>query len=126
METRSVKERILDELRVAPRSKEELLGQFEYEPQQRGAASILAYLVKVGQAEITADGLYRLTGREPQKAKKKRDPVVEVVEAEPSGPELEWALWHDGDLLLRRGEVSLVLTQEERDRLLEWLPRVAA
>lgn len=34
---------------------------------------------------------------------------------------LQWALWHDGDLLLRRGEATLVLTAEERGRLLTWL-----
>lgn len=91
-----------------------------------GAASVLAYLVKSGQAEIN-DGLYRLTGRGPVKVQTKpRQQVVEIVEPAQTEPELEWALWHDGDLLLRRGDVSLVLTQEERERLEAWLPRVAA
>lgn len=56
----------------------------------------------------------------------------EPSQAEPEPPDapedtadapepLQWALWHDGDLLVRRGEVTLVLTLEEVTRLHAWL-----
>lgn len=129
MESRTVKERLLDELREAGRTKEYLLAQFGYEAQQRGAASVLAYLVRSDQAEII-NGVYFLTGREPQKVASKAHPQVEQPPAEPpvvqSEPELQWALWHDGDLLIRRGEINLVLTAAERERISAWLQKVAA
>lgn len=124
MESRTVKERLLDDLRSAHRTKEELLAEFRDDRQARGAASVLAYLVKTDQAEIV-DGRYRLTGRAPQKVAQAPRRTVEapVVQSE---PELQWALWHDGDLLIRRGEVNLVLTPNERKSIVDWLQKVAA
>jgi len=126
METRTVKERILDELRGAHRTKDELLAQFEYGPQGRGAASLLAYLVKSGQVEIV-DDRYRLTGRGPTKVERAPRHAPEPLGvAQPPEPELQWALWHDGDLLIRRGDVSVVLTSDERERIAAWLSKVPA
>ena len=130
METRTVKERLLDDLRTAPRTKDELLSEFRDDRQARGAASVLAYLVKTDQAEIV-DGRYRLTGRAPQKIARaltstlRTEPTIEAPVAPPE-PELQWALWHDGDLLIRRGEVNLVLTPNERKLIGDWLSKVAA
>lgn len=129
METRTVKERIVEMLRGGPCTKEQLLAQFEYERQQRGAASVVAYLLKTGQIEPDGDQL-RLTGRAPAKPdpKPKRQAVVEseqpIETPQPTPlaePPLEWALWHDGDLLIRRGEMTVVLTSEERKRIGEWM-----
>ena len=124
METRTVKERLLDDLRTSHRTKEELLAEFRDDRQARGAASVLAYLVKTDQAEIV-DGRYRLTGRAPQKVAQAPRRTVEapVVQSE---PELQWALWHDGDLLIRRGDITLVMTAAERERISSWLQRVAS
>lgn len=130
METRTVKERLLDDLRTAPRTKDELLAEFRDDRQARGAASVLAYLVKTDQAEIV-DGRYRLTGRAPQKIARAPTSTLRVetpieAPAAPPEPELQWALWPDGDLLIRRGEINLVLTAAERERISAWLQRVAA
>ena len=134
METRTVKERILDMLRVVPATRDELLAQFDYERQQRGAASVIAYLAKTEQIEPCDGNRLRLTGRAPAKPepRPKRQAVVEpeqpiqTPQAEPAQPPLEWALWHDGDLLIRRGEVNLVLTPNERKLIGDWLAKVAA
>ena len=123
----TVKEQLIAELQRKGQTKDALLAMFPEQNTMRGAASVLAYLVKTGQAEIR-DGVYFLTGREPERAapKPRRQASARAAEPASSAPPLEWALWHDGDLLLRRGDVSIVLTQEERGRLEEWLPRVAA
>lgn len=146
METRTVKERIVEMLTAAARTKDELLAQFDSGRQARGAASVIAYLIRSGQVEVDADGRHRLTGRAPIKVTPapKRKPlpapapwppravaepetVTETPQpAPPAEPPLEWALWHDGDLLIRRGEMTIVLTDAERTRISEWLGRVAA
>lgn len=143
METRTVKERIVEMLIAAPSTKNELLAQFDYERQQRGAASVIAYLIRSGQVEVDADGRHRLTGRAPIKvaqAPKRRplptpepwpvraepEPQPEPQPTTPAEPELQWALWHDGDLLIRRGDQTIILTEAERTRISDWLGRVAA
>ncbi|HWS75058.1 MAG TPA: hypothetical protein VN324_07950 [Quisquiliibacterium sp.] len=60
-------------------------------------------------------------------ARELQGPPAELVQtpAEPAEAEdttdtpepLQWALWHDGDLLLRRGETTLVLSLDEATRL---------
>lgn len=53
---------------------------------------------------------------------KERPAEPAAAEDADNAPEpLQWALWNDGDLLLRRGEVSFVLTSDERRRLMGWL-----
>jgi hypothetical protein len=62
---------------------------------------------------------------EPQEAA--QEPVEATLEPEPQDatPDalepLQWALWHDGDLMLRRGEATVVLTLAEVTRLHAWL-----
>jgi hypothetical protein len=144
METRTVKERIVEMLQDAARTKAELLAQFDSDRQARGAASVVAYLIRSGQVEVDADGRHRLTGRAPIKVTPapKRKPLpapapwpvrsepepepAPVASPEPAQPPLKWALWHDGDLLIRRGEMTIVLTDAERTRISDWLGRVAA
>ena len=136
METRTVKERLLEDLRSAPRTKDELLEQFDGSRQQRGAAGVLAYLLRSDQVEIV-DGRYVLTGRKRKLEPTPRAAVPQpmswptsTLQVEPpvvqSEPELQWALWHDGDLLIRRGEVNLVLTPNERKSIVDWLQKVVA
>ncbi|MFE8033811.1 hypothetical protein [Thiohalocapsa marina] len=52
---------------------------------------------------------------EPEPAPNAQDDATEAPEP------LQWALWHDGDLMLRRGEATVVLTLAEVTRLHAWL-----
>lgn len=62
--------------------------------------------------------------QEPQEAAQEPAEAEAPPDAQDDAPEpLQWALWHDGDLLLRRGEATVVLTSEERERLMAWLGR---
>ena len=56
----------------------------------------------------------------------KTSDAIDTLRAALAEPELQWALWHDGDLLIRRGEVNLVLTPNERKSIVDWLQKVAA
>lgn len=58
------------------------------------------------------------SAQEPQDAPE--PPAEPEATTEPTDA-LQWALWHDGDLLLRRGETTLVLTMAEVTRLHAWL-----
>lgn len=60
--------------------------------------------------------------QDPQEAAQQPAEPEEAPEAEDAAAEpLQWALWHDGDLLIRRGEASVVLTLDEVTRLHAWL-----
>jgi hypothetical protein len=123
IESGSVKEQLLAALQSGPSARDYLLSLFDDAAQRRGAAGLLSYLVRSGQVEVDDEGIYRLTGRPAQPIARKRQqlqPQVEVPAASPA-PELQWALWHDGDLLIRRGEMTVVLTSEERKRIGEWM-----
>lgn len=56
-------------------------------------------------------------------AQEPQDAPDQPAEAAASGtPDpLQWALWHDGDLMIRRGETALVLAFDEVRRLHAWL-----
>lgn len=96
----------------------------------------LSSLVEGEIIERIKPGFYRvLPGTEkrerPKPVRTRFTPPPEPHEppwdtTDPSGqtdaPEtLQWALWHDGDLMLRRGEATVVLTMDEVTRLHAWL-----
>ena len=126
----TTKAKIIEMLRERPRTRAELLEEFPEAAQARGAGSVITWMLRHGQAEETNDGLIALmnAGAESAACAPRRrqadpqDPPEEIGDEAES--ELLWALWSDGDLTLRRGDESIVLTSDERDRLLEWLRNV--
>ena len=135
------KDRVLELLRAGPMTKAAAVAQFDGLDQQRGVAGFLAYLLRSDQAELDDQGRYVLTGRKAKPAqvphnRKPRAPMSLSTagfvapepepEPEPATPELQWALRHDGDLLIRRGDASIVLSGLERTQMIEWLAKVAA
>lgn len=129
--TTSTKSQILAMLTEQPRPLSVILEHFTEVPQRRGAASVLAYLRTSGEiAEDTAGNLY-LTGAAPQKpARKKRTraPEAEIgaeleVDAPPVVTDLQYALWHDDDLMIKRDDATIFITSAERAELLAWMHR---
>lgn len=99
----------------------------------------LGSLVEGEQLERIKPGFYRVR---PGTEKRERPPSVRTrftpspepqeQSAEATEPDtttdapepLQWALWHDGDLMLRRGEATVVLTAAEVADLTRRLARL--
>lgn len=81
---------------------------------------------KVGQPE-TESKEAETEGRKPETPAPTQEPQAapeQPAEAEDTADTLDplqWALWHDGDLMIRRGETALVLAFDEVRRLHAWL-----
>lgn len=97
----------------------------------------LTKLSRVGKVIRVARGTYALPANvDPAAAWVPRQPRqrAAVPADEPTQPEpgadepapLVWALWSDGDVLLRRGETDFALTADEFNRLAAWHGKVAA
>lgn len=145
--TTTAREQILDFMRArqAPASAAEISKHVE--ASQQAVYVQLSNLYAAGDLVRTSPGVYTLpeladqaaaapaddpAPKPPMKAKRRFSTPAQPSQAEPEPPDapedtadapepLQWALWNDGDLLLRRGEATLVLTAEERRRLMGWL-----
>lgn len=122
----TTKAKIIEMLRERPRTRAELVEEFPEAAQARGAGSVITWMLRNGQAEETNDGLIALANAAAEsaaRAPRRRQPdpqdAPEEIDDEAEA-ELLWALWSDGDLTLRRGDESIVLTRDERARLLDW------
>ena len=84
-----------------------------------------------GQGETEAPEA-ETEGRKPETPAPAQEPHAapeQPVEADDTADHptpLQWALWHDGDLMLRRGEETLVLSCAEVTRLHAWLSAMQA
>lgn len=97
----------------------------------------LTKLSRVGKIIRVARGTYALPANvDPAAAWVPRQPRQRAaapaedsapIEPDPDAPApLVWALWSDGDVLLRRGETDFALTADEFARLAQWHGRIAA
>jgi hypothetical protein len=148
----TTREQILDFMRgrQAPASAAEISKHIE--ASQQAVYVQLSNLFAAGDLVRTSPGVYTLpelagqadaapaadpAPKPPRKAKRRFTPPPEPTtvavtieapsehagggsEAEP----LQWALWHDGDLMLRKGEATVVLTAAEVADLTRRLARL--